>query len=328
MSTRSPSISVVCPVPKSPAEAVRDLAWVPGGTFRMGSDHHYREEKPARAVSVDGFWMERHPVTNVRFARFVSATGYVTVAERELDPRDYPGALPELLVPGSIVFAQPRERVGLSNPFAWWSYVPGADWRHPLGRGSSLDGLADHPVVHVAYPDAAAYAIWAGRELPTEAEWEFAARGGLEGMEYAWGDELAPGGRRMARVWEGEFPHQRDDGGWDRTTPVETFPPNGYGLHDMIGNVWEWTADWWQQHACAPASSEPADNPIGGVREGSFDPRQPASLIPRKVLKGGSFLCAANYCVRYRPAARVPQQIDTGTCHQGFRCVVRARTLR
>ncbi len=302
------------------------MAWVPGGTFRMGSDDHYPEEAPAHAVSVAGFWMDRHPVTNAEFQRFVAATGYVTVAERELDPAQYPGALPDRLVPGAVVFVKPAGFVGLGSHFAWWDYVPGACWRRPAGPGSSAAGLARHPVVHVAFEDAAAYAAWAGKELPTEAEWELAARGGLEGKQYAWGDELSPGGRIMANVWQGEFPHENFvEDGWERTSPVGSFPPNGHGLYDMIGNVWEWTTDWWQEHARVKGSCCCAiPDPRGGEREASFDPRQPAVRIPRKVLKGGSYLCAPNYCVRYRPAARIPQQVDTGTGHQGFRCIVRA----
>jgi sulfatase modifying factor 1 len=303
----------------------RNMAWIPGGTFRMGSDHHYREEAPAHDTTVKGFWMDRHPVTNAQFGRFVEETGYVTIAERELDPVDYPGARAHLLVPGSVVFRQPARPVSLADHFGWWTYVPGACWRHPEGPERSRTGnLGGHPVVHVAYADVEAYARWAGKEIPTEAEWEFAARGGLDGRVYAWGDELSPGGRTMANVWQGEFPRQNlllD--GWERTSPVGSFPPNGYGLFDMIGNVWEWTADWWREHGAVTGSCCACPQPADGGREGSMDPGQPAIRIPRKVLKGGSYLCAANYCVRYRPAARIPQQVDTGTGHQGFRCIVR-----
>jgi sulfatase modifying factor 1 len=300
------------------------MVWIPGGTFLMGSDRHYPEERPAHRVSVDGFWMDAHAVTNDEFARFVAATGYVTVAERAPDPADYPGAKPELLVPGSAVFPKPARRVDLRNPYEWWAYVPGADWRHPLGPDSSIDGLGDHPVVHVAYEDALAYARWAGKDLPTEAEWEFAARGGLDGATYAWGDEFLPGGRIMANTWQGEFPIQNlvlD--GYEWTSPVGSFPPNGYGLYDMIGNVWEWTSDWYREYGDVVRPCCASTNPRGGERDASYDPRTPESRIPRKVIKGGSYLCAPNYCRRYRPAARLAQPVDTSTCHLGFRCVVR-----
>ena len=295
------------------------MVWIPGGSFRMGSDDHYPEEAPVRTVTVDGFWMDELPVTNAEFRRFVEVTGYRTVAERKPDPAQYPGANPEMLVPGSVVFRQPARRVDLARP-SWWEWVPGACWRHPEGPWSSLKGRSAHPVVHIAYEDAEAWATWAGRQLPTEAEWERAARGGLEGAAYAWGDELAPGGRAMANYWEGEFPHQRRTPAG--TTPAGAFPPNGYGLRDITGNVWEWTTDWYQDHKDSPKACCAKVNPRGGSEAASCDPQGPR--IPRKVLKGGSFLCAANYCMRYRPAARIPQQVDTGTCHQGFRCIVRA----
>jgi sulfatase modifying factor 1 len=308
-----------------------DMAWVPGGSFLMGSDRHEPEEAPARRVSVAGFWMDRCAVTNTEFRRFVEATGHVTLAERAPDPADHPGADPARLVPASAVFAPPARRVPLTDPYRWWALVPGASWRHPRGPGSSLAGLDDHPVVHVAWEDALAYATWAGKELPGEAEWERAARGGLEGAEYAWGDELTPGGRHMANVWQGEFP-VRDLGldGYRGTAPVGSFPPNGYGLFEMTGNVWEWTADWWsaagrhggEAHACCA----PADPP-GAARDRSVDPGDPAR-VPRKVMKGGSHLCAPNYCRRYRPAARLPQPVDTATSHLGFRCIVRPPVTR
>jgi formylglycine-generating enzyme required for sulfatase activity len=301
------------------------MVWIPGGAFRMGSDSHYPEEAPAHRAKVDGFWMDAGPVTNAAFARFVAATGYVTVAERPPDARDYPGAKPEMLVPGSVVFRKPAGRVDLRNHYNWWDWQAGADWRHPAGPGSSLDGLEAHPVVHVAWADVEAYAAWAGKALPTEAEWEFAARGGLDGAPFAWGAEFAPGGQLMANAWQGEFPWQNlKQDGYEGTSPVGAFPPNGYGLLDMIGNVWEWTTDWYEvRHRVARACCA-VDNPRGGERERSYDPRQPAVHIPRKVLKGGSHLCAPNYCRRYRPAARMAQPIDTGTCHVGFRCIVRA----
>ncbi len=289
----------------------------------MGSDAHYPEERPARVVSVDGFWIEDRPVTNQAFARFVEATGWVTSAEIAPSAEDYPGALPEMLTPASLVFTPTTGPVYLHNPDAWWRYTPGADWRHPLGPGSTLEDLDDHPVVHVAWADVMAYADWAGLDLPTEAEWEMAARGGLDGAEFAWGEQLTPGGRHMANVWQGRFPwenHAFD--GWARTSPVATYPPNAFGLYDMIGNVWEWTKDWWSAGAPAHGCCGP-NNPMGGDEAGSVDDRDPSIRIPRKVLKGGSHLCAPSYCQRYRPAARHAHPIDTSTSHVGFRCVRR-----
>ena len=301
------------------------MTWVPGGTFLMGSDRHYPEEAPTHRVRVDPFAIDRHLVTNAEFRRFVEATGHVTFAEIAPDPRDYPGALPEMLHPSSLVFVNPGHRVDLNDMRNWWVFVRGADWRHPYGPQSSLDDLDDHPVVHVAYPDAEAYAAWAGKALPSEAEWEFAARGGLEGAEFPWGNDATPG-RYMANYWQGEFPWKNSAAdGYEGTSPVGAFPANAYGLYEMVGNTWEWTADWYQprhpeekQKACCIPH-----NPRGGQEHDSFDPRQPNIRIPRKVLKGGSHLCAENYCYRYRPSARFPQPIDTSTCHVGFRCVVR-----
>jgi formylglycine-generating enzyme required for sulfatase activity len=301
------------------------MAWISGGSFLMGSDRHYPEEAPAHRVVVDGFWMDRCAVTNADFQRFVEATGYVTMAERPVDPSAYPGAKPELLTPSSIVFKKAPRGTRLDNHYNWWVYVPGANWRHPRGPASSIKGLESHPVVHVGFEDAEAYAKWAGKELPTEAEWEFAARGGVDGAEYVWGDEFTPGGRHMANTWQGEFPWQnRYEDGYEWTAPVGSFPANGYGLHDMAGNVWEWTTDWYQEHGRIERSCCTMHNPRGGERDGSHDPREPVIKIPRKVMKGGSFLCAPNYCRRYRPAARMAQPIDTATCHLGFRCIVRA----
>jgi formylglycine-generating enzyme required for sulfatase activity len=303
------------------------MVWVPGGTFRMGSERYYPEERPVHRASVDGFWMDRHPVTNARFACFAAATGYVTFAEMPPDPAHYPGAAPDLLVAGSAVFVQPAGPVDLRDIRNWWRYVPGADWRHPYGPGSSIDGLDEHPVVHITFADAEAFAAWEGKALPTEAEWERAARGGLEGAEFAWGDELTPGGRHMANTWQGEFPWRNlAEDSFERTSPVGSFPANGYGLCDMIGNVWEWTTDWYlPRHPDEPARA-------CCVPHNPRDPRAADSLedaggglaIPRKVLKGGSHLCAPNYCQRYRPAARFPEPIDTSTSHVGFRCVLRA----
>ncbi len=306
----------------------KNMVWIPGGTFLMGSDQHYAEEAPVHRETVQGFWMDQYLVTNADFHRFVEATGCVTVAERVPEASAYPGALQHMLVAGSVVFRQPRRRVDLRNHHNWWVWVPGANWRHPEGPESSLESRWDHPVVHMAFEDVEAYAKWAGKEPPTEAEWEFAARGGLDGATYAWGNEFAPGGKMMANTWQGEFPIQNlllD--GYERTSPVGAFPPNGYGLYDMTGNVWEWTTDWFQGRY-KPAGSCCSGRTKGDARENSYDPQTPEIRIPRKVLKGGSFLCAANYCMRYRPAARIPQQVDTGTCHQGFRCIVRVHGAR
>ena len=300
------------------------MVYLPGGTFRMGSDLHYPEEAPAHFAKVDGFSIDRTPVTNRQFRQFVEATGHVTFAEIAPDPNNYPGALPEMLHPASLVFTPPGRPVDLRDFRNWWTFERDAQWRQPYGRSSSINGLDDHPVVHVAFSDIEAYAAWAGKEIPTEAEWEFAARGGLDGAEYAWGDEFTPGERQMANTWQGAFPNENlKSDGFERTSPVTEFPPNGYGLYDMIGNVWEWTRDWYaakhdssaQKPCCA------AVNPRGAAESSSYDPLQPEIRIPRKVLKGGSHLCAPNYCRRYRPAARHAQPVDTSTSHCGFRLV-------
>jgi formylglycine-generating enzyme required for sulfatase activity len=309
-----------------PASSHSGMILIRGGAFAMGSNDHYPEEAPVHRVAVDDFWIDATPVTNAQFAAFVAATGHVTFAETAPRAEDYPGALPHMLKAGSLVFQKQKGEVDLRQPLTWWAFTFGADWRHPQGPGSSIKGLDDHPVVHVAHADAAAYAAWAGKALPTEAEWEYAARGGLDGAEFAWGSELTPGGKHMANTWQGKFPRQnlRSDG-YERTSPVRAFPPNGYGVFDMIGNTWEWTDDWFEpghradegKACCIP------QNPRGGRREASYDPSQPHIRIPRKVLKGGSHLCAPNYCQRYRPAARHPEPVDTSTNHVGFRCVVR-----
>jgi formylglycine-generating enzyme required for sulfatase activity len=296
----------------------------------MGSDKHYPEEAPSHRVAVEGFWIDRTPVTNRQFRTFVSDTGYVTLAEIKPDAKDYPGALAHMLKAGSLVFTPPNHPVELHDWSQWWTFKFGANWRRPYGKGSSIHGLDDHPVVHVAYCDAQAYASWAGKDLPTEAEWELAGRGGLDGAEFAWGDEFMPGGRRMANTWHGPFPHQNlAPDGYERTSPVMTFPPNAYGIYDMIGNVWEWTTDWWssKHQGDAPKACCIPENPRGGREHDSHDPCQPQVKIPRKVLKGGSHLCAPSYCRRYRPAARHAQQIDSSMSHVGFRCVVRERKV-
>lgn len=305
--------------PRSPVRV--ELA---GGFFQMGADDHYEEEKPVRPVVVDPFVIDVYPVTNRDFAAFVEDTGWVTVAEIAPDPKDYPGALPEMLQPASLVFTPPPGPVPLNDIRAWWRFEGEADWRHPRGRDSDLTGLWDHPVVHVAWADVEAYARWRGADLPTEAEWEFAARGGLDGAGYAWGDDLEPDGRLMANTWQGQFPWENRKSA-DRlyTSEVGAFPANGYGLHDMIGNTWEWTQDWWSTTASATRPCCAPRNPRGGEQADSFDPAQPQIRIPRKVLKGGSHLCAPSYCRRYRPAARHAQPVDTSTSHVGFRCVTR-----
>jgi sulfatase modifying factor 1 len=273
------------------------MIFIPGGTFRMGSDSHYPEEAPVHRVTVDGFWMDRTPVTNRQFKAFVKATGHVTGAEIAPDPNDYPGALPHMLYAGSLVFVPPARPVDFRNWSEWWTFLKGADWRHPDGPKSNINGRDNHPVVHVSFADALAYANWAGKDLPTEAQWELAARGGLDGAEYAWGHELTPGGKHLANTWQGEFPRENlCADGFARTSPVTAFPPNGYGLYDMIGNVWEWTSDWYsQRHAAdAPKACCIPHNPRGAPEDASYDPSQPHIKIPRKVVKGGSHLCAPN----------------------------------
>ena len=311
--------------------APKNMAWIPGGTFRMGSEDYYPEEGPVHQVTVDGFLIDKYQVTNAQFARFVKETGYVTVAQRKPNPKDYLDAPPENLVPGSLVFHGTRGPVDLRHIEQWWAWTPGACWRRPDGKGSNLRGRQHLPVVHMAYEDCAAYAAWAEKTLPTEAEWEFAARGGLDGAPFVWGDEQFPNGEPAANTWQGEFPWQNLTlDGFEGTSPVGSFPPNGYDLYDMAGNVWEWTDDWWTEShpentdkpCCIP------NNPTSERMEKSYDTAQPQFRIPRKVVKGGSHLCAPNYCLRYRPAARRPHMTDTGTTHIGFRCIIRSNQNR
>jgi sulfatase modifying factor 1 len=306
------------------------MVLIPGGTFRMGSNKHYPEEAPVHRVTVESFLIDRTPVTNRQFKQFIKATGHVTTAEVPPDSKDYPGALPHMLYAGSLVFTRPSRQVDLRNWGEWWTFLKGAGWRHPYGPKSNINNLDGHPVVHVSFADALAYARWAGKDLPTEAEWEFAARGGLDGAEYAWGEEFTPGGKHQANTWQGDFPRQNlNEDGFERTSPVTAFPPNGYGLQDMIGNAWEWTSDFYsaKHEADAPKACCIPQNPRGAREHDSYDPSQPQIKIPRKVLKGGSHLCAPNYCRRYRPAARHAEAVDTSTSHVGFRCVARTKIL-
>ncbi|WP_019501465.1 formylglycine-generating enzyme family protein [Pseudanabaena sp. PCC 6802] len=327
--SRSPMQSKPSRSTKPPGRPPKpDMVWISGGTFLMGSNDYYPEEKPLHRVTVDGFWIDKYQVTNRQFQKFVKATGYVTVAERPLNPADYPGAPPENLVPGSLVFRMTSGPVDLKHMSQWWVWVPGACWRRPEGSGSSIEQRKHLPVVHIAYEDAEAYAQWSGAALPTEAEWEFAARGGLENAAFTWGDDPKPQGKLMANTWQGEFPWKYLKPHPPSPEPVGSYPPNGYGLYDMAGNAWEWTCDWYSDRhpdeadkpCCIPL------NPRGGSMEGSYDPVQPQFPIPRKVVKGGSYLCSPEYCERYRPSARRPQMVDTGMSHVGFRCVVRVNS--
>jgi formylglycine-generating enzyme len=312
----------------------KDMRWIPGGAFLMGCADFYPEEGPVHEVTVSGFWMDEHAVTVAEYRRFIRETGYVTVAERAPDPAQYPGAEPGVLVPGSLVFDPPAGPVDLRDPRHWWSWVPGAQWRHPGGPGSTVGGRDRHPVTHVAFEDAAAFATWAGKDLPSEAEWERAARGGLEGATYAWGDEFRPRGKVMANTWQGRFPWENlKDAARRGTAAVMRFPPNGYGLYEMTGNVWEWTSDFYLPHHLLPDRPVP---PHGGGSPRCCGPRDPRvgthgpdgapvpdPGIPRRAVKGGSYLCAPDYCLRYRPAARQGQAVETSSTHLGFRCVIR-----
>ena len=297
-----------------------ELVALPGGSFRMGSTRFYPEEAPVHSATVAAFAVERHPVTNAQFAEFVAGTGYVTVAEQAPDPTLYPGAAPQDLVAGSLVFRPTSGPVDLRDWRQWWDWVPGAHWRHPFGPDSGIEDRLDHPVVQVAYPDAAAYAHWAGRRLPTEAEWEYAARGGAT-TTYAWSDDVALGGQLMANTWQGRFPYRNDGAlGWVGTSPVGTFPANGFGLVDMIGNVWEWTTTQFSAHHRLDGPVESCCGPPGAAWPATSDLAPDPTI--NQTLKGGSHLCAPEYCLRYRPAARSPQSQDSATTHIGFRCVV------
>ena len=318
--------SLAAPTPRvnttpPPGTAPPDMVWVPGGTFWMGCENcGMPDALPAHVVEVDGFWMDRTPVTNAAFDRFVKATSYVTVAERPLDPRDFPGVPREKLVPGSAIFFPTSTPVPLDNPLQWWRYTPGANWKHPAGPDSTLKGLADHPVVHVAFEDAVMYARWAGKRLPTEAEFEFAARGGLDRQKYPWGNDMNPGGKAAANTWQGQFPaRDHGDDGYLGTSPVTAFPPNGFSLYDMGGNVWQWCADWYRPDAYAARAQAGASarNPQGP--SDSFDPQEPAAA--KRVTRGGSFLCTDQYCARYLVGSRGKSEISSAASNLGFRLV-------
>jgi formylglycine-generating enzyme required for sulfatase activity len=306
------------------------MVWIPGGEFSMGAMdppasteagmHAAADARPIHRVYVDGFWMDQTDVTNQQFEKFVRATGYVTIAERKPRPEEFPGAPPENLVAGSVVFSPPSYPVPLDNHYLWWRYIAGANWRHPLGPQSDIQGKESYPVVHIAYEDALAYATWSGKRLPTEAEWEFAARGGLSGKFYPWGDEFRQDGKWMANTHQGHFPNV--DTGDDRypgISPVAQYPPNGYGLYDMAGDVWQWTSDWYRPdyYAQLAAAASVARNPQGP--DSPYDPSEPREK--KRVLRGGSFLCTDQYCSRYVVGTRGKGEISTGTNHLGFRCV-------
>lgn len=311
-----PSEPIAKPAKRPDGPAPEGMVWIPGGTFWMGADDaSMPDARPVHEVSVSGFWMDRTEVTNRQFARFVKETAYLTIAERKPDPKDFPDAPPEKLVPGSIVFTPPAGPVSLSDPLIWWRYVPGANWRHPEGPETNIEGKDDYPAVQICWYDAVAYAKWAGKRLPTEAEWELAARGGKVRTRYVWGDDLKIEGKWQANIWEGHFPDQNSaEDGFDRTAPVAKFPPNGFGLYDIAGNVWEWCSDWYRPGY----ETTEIRNPTGP--KSSYDPDEPG--VPKRVQRGGSFMCSDQYCTRYLPGARGKGAPDSAASHVGFRCVL------
>jgi formylglycine-generating enzyme required for sulfatase activity len=297
-----------------PGEKRDGMVWVPGGTFEMGSDE-FSDTRPVHPVSINGFWMDEHEVTNAQFAAFVKATGYKTVAEQPLDPANYPDVPADQLVPGSAVFTPPPAEVSLTNPLVWWKYVPGASWQRPNGPNSSIKGHENEPVVHVSYDDAVAYARWAGKRLPTEAEWEFAARGGATNQTYYWGNDLKPGGKWVANIHQGHFPDKNtQEDGYTGTAPVKSYPANPFGLYDMEGNVWEWCQDFYRPDYYSNSSKS---NPQGP--EDSYDPDEPGAV--KRVQRGGSFLCSDQYCIRYKAGSRGKGEVSSGSNNLGFRCV-------
>ena len=318
---QSPIAATIANTTPAPASAPNGMVWIPDGEFSMGSDEpSFGDARPWHQVYVDGFWMDQTEVTDAQFEQFTKATHYVTIAERPPRAEDYPGAPPENLVAGSVVFTPPDHPVLLNNHYQWWGYVPGANWRHPTGPGSDLTGKEQHPVVHIAYDDAFAYCKWAGKRLPTEAEFERAARGGLARKAYDWGDEFQSDGKFMANTFQGHFPNDNSGAdGYLGTAPVGSFPANGYGLYDIAGNVWEWISDWYRPdyYATLAAAGGVARNPQGPAD--SFDPSEPGTK--KRVQRGGSFLCTDQYCKRYMPGGRGKGEPDTGTNHLGFRCV-------
>lgn len=308
--------TVVAKIPP-PRKAPEGMVWIPGGKFSMGTDYGpFGDARPIHTVELSGYYMDAHAVTNAEFAKFVKATHYVTVAERPLNPRDFPGVDKSMLVPGAIVFTPPTQEVPLNDAGNWWRYVPGANWKNPEGPGSDLKGRENHPVVQVAWDDAVAYAKWAGKRLPTEAEFEFAARGGATQKPFVWGDTFCEDGKLMANTFQGHFPDKNTkDDGYERTSPVDAFPPNGFGLYDMAGNVWNWCSDWYRNDYY---KNSPAKNPQGP--KDSFDPEEPG--VMKRVQRGGSFLCTDQFCSRYMPGGRGKGAPDTGSSHIGFRCVI------